>query len=60
MRVAGVDALNRAAMAGWQPFRDLRRAGLRALHGVTPIRRAAMRLGLGAGAGSAAAVDRAG
>jgi 2-octaprenyl-6-methoxyphenol hydroxylase len=49
MRVAGVDALNRAAMAGWRPFRDARRAGLKALHGFTPLRRAAMRLGLGAG-----------
>ncbi|MBP7242281.1 FAD-dependent monooxygenase [Amaricoccus sp.] len=47
-RVAGIDALNRAAMAGWQPFRDARRAGLRALYGVTPLRRAAMRMGLGA------------
>ncbi len=48
MRVAGVDALNRAAMAGWQPFRDARRSGLRLLHGIEPARRAAMRLGLGA------------
>ncbi len=46
-RVAGVDMLNRAAMAGWQPFRDVRRMGLRALHGITPIRQATMRLGLG-------------
>jgi 2-octaprenyl-6-methoxyphenol hydroxylase len=51
LRVAGVDALNRAAMAGWRPFRDARRAGLRALHGVAPVRRAAMRLGLGATGG---------
>jgi 2-octaprenyl-6-methoxyphenol hydroxylase len=48
LRIAGLDALNRAAMAGAQPLRDLRRAGLRALHGVGPLRRAAMRLGLGA------------
>lgn len=47
LRVAAVDALNRAAMAGWAPFRDARRAGLRALHGLAPVRRAAMRLGLG-------------
>ena len=47
-RIAGLDALNRAAMAGARPLRDLRRAGLRTLHGVTPLRRAAMRLGLGA------------
>lgn len=48
MRVAGVDALNRAAMVGWRPFRDARLAGLRALHGLAPVRRAVMRLGLGA------------
>jgi 2-octaprenyl-6-methoxyphenol hydroxylase len=48
LRLAGIDALNRAAMAGWRPFRDARRAGLRALHGLAPLRRAAMRLGLGA------------
>lgn len=48
LRLAGVDALNRAAMAGSQPLRDLRRAGLAALHGAPPARRAAMRLGLGA------------
>jgi 2-octaprenyl-6-methoxyphenol hydroxylase len=48
MRIAGVDALNRAAMTSVQAFRDLRRAGLRALHGIAPVRHAAMRLGLGA------------
>lgn len=47
-RMAGIDLLNRAAMAGWEPLRDARRAGLRALHGFGPARRAAMRLGLGA------------
>jgi 2-octaprenyl-6-methoxyphenol hydroxylase len=47
MRVAGVDALNRAAMAGWRPFRDARRLGLKALYGARPVRQAAMRLGLG-------------
>lgn len=47
-RIAGIDALNRAAMADPQVLRDLRRAGLRALHGVAPVRRAAMTLGLGA------------
>ncbi len=49
LRMAGIDALNRAAMAGARPLRDLRRAGLKALHGVAPLRRAVMRLGLGAG-----------
>jgi 2-octaprenyl-6-methoxyphenol hydroxylase len=48
-RVAGIDLLNRAAQAGGQPLRDLRRAGLRAIHGIAPLRRLAMRLGLGPG-----------
>jgi len=47
LRVAGIDALNRAAMAEPRPLRDLRRAGLAALHGLPPLRHAAMRLGLG-------------
>ena len=47
LRIAGLDALNRAAMAGARPLRDLRRAGLKALHGLPPLRRAAMRLGMG-------------
>jgi 2-octaprenyl-6-methoxyphenol hydroxylase len=46
-RVTGIDALNRASMAGPQPLRDLRMAGLRALHGAAPVRRALMRLGMG-------------
>ncbi|HVL21783.1 MAG TPA: UbiH/UbiF family hydroxylase [Amaricoccus sp.] len=46
VRTAGIDALNRAAMAGAKPLRDLRRAGLMALHGVPPLRRAVMRLGM--------------
>ena len=44
----GIDALNRAAMAGAPRPRDLRRAGLTALHGVPPVRRAAMRIGAAA------------
>ncbi len=48
MRIAGIDTLNRAAMAGARPLRDLRRAALRALHGTPPLRRAVMHLGLGA------------
>ncbi|MEX2520854.1 MAG: FAD-dependent monooxygenase [Paracoccaceae bacterium] len=48
-RVAGVDALNRAAMAGAQPFRDLRRLGLAGLIRARPARHLAMRLGLGVG-----------
>jgi 2-octaprenyl-6-methoxyphenol hydroxylase len=48
LRIAGLDALNRAAMAGARPLRDLRRAGLHAIHAIPPLRHAAMRLGLGA------------
>ncbi len=47
-RVAGVDALNRASIAGSPLLHDLRVAGIKALHGVTPVRRTLMRLGLGA------------
>lgn len=49
LRAAGIDALNRAAMAEPRPLRDLRRLGLATLHGVAPLRHAAMRLGLGGG-----------
>jgi 2-octaprenyl-6-methoxyphenol hydroxylase len=47
LRVAGIDALNRAAMAGGQVFRDLRAQGLRALYGASPLRKILMRKGLG-------------
>ncbi len=47
-RVMGIDALNRAAMAGAAPFRDLRGAVLGLLHGAPPVRKALMRAGLGA------------
>ncbi|MBB5222438.1 2-octaprenyl-6-methoxyphenol hydroxylase [Amaricoccus macauensis] len=48
LRIAGIDALNRAAMAEARPLRDLRRLGLATLHGLPPLRHVAMRLGLGA------------
>jgi 2-octaprenyl-6-methoxyphenol hydroxylase len=48
-RVAGVDALNRAALASWQPLRDLRRVGLAAVHTLPFARRMAMKIGMGAG-----------
>lgn len=48
-RVAGVDALNRAALAEAQPIRDLRRMALGLVHGLPPVRRMAMKLGMGAG-----------
>ena len=47
-RVAGITMLNRTSMQSAQPLRDLRAAGITALHGVAPVRRALMQLGLGA------------
>ncbi len=47
LRVAGVDLLNRAAQTDIRPLRDLRRAGLALLHRTGPLRRLAMRRGLG-------------
>jgi 2-octaprenyl-6-methoxyphenol hydroxylase len=49
LRVMGIDALNRASMADNPLMRDLRAAGVKVLHDVTPVRRTLMRLGLGAG-----------
>jgi 2-octaprenyl-6-methoxyphenol hydroxylase len=46
-RVLGIDALNRASMARAQPLRDLRKFGLNLLHGIKPLRHAAMKAGLG-------------
>ncbi len=50
LRVAGIDALNRTSMAGLRPVRDVRAMGINALHGIAPVRRGLMRLGLGANA----------
>lgn len=47
LRVAGIDVLNRASMAGAQPLRDLRARGLDALYSVAPVRKTLMRLGMG-------------
>ena len=47
-RVAGISMLNQASMADHQILRDLRAGGLNALHGIAPVRRAVMNLGLGA------------
>ncbi|MEO1000390.1 MAG: UbiH/UbiF family hydroxylase [Pseudomonadota bacterium] len=47
LRLGGIDLLNRAAMAEAQPLRDVRGLGLALLHDLSPIRRTAMRLGLG-------------
>jgi 2-octaprenyl-6-methoxyphenol hydroxylase len=48
-RVAGVDALNRAARSEMRPIRDLRRIGLALTSRLPFARRAAMRIGMGAG-----------
>lgn len=47
LRVAGIDALNRAAIARSPLFRDLRAAGLRALTAADPVRKTLMKTGLG-------------
>ena len=47
-RVAGISLLNQASMADPQILRDLRARGLDVLHGIAPVRRALMHLGLGA------------
>ncbi len=46
-RMLGIDLLNRAAMAQDPVLRDLRRLGLRALHDIGPLKKAAMHMGLG-------------
>jgi 2-octaprenyl-6-methoxyphenol hydroxylase len=48
-RVAGIDALNRAARSSLQPMRDLRRLGLGLVHRLPFARHAAMTIGMGAG-----------
>lgn len=48
-RMAGIDLLNRASIAGGAPWQGLRSAGVAALHDLAPLRRAAMRMGLGGG-----------
>lgn len=47
LRAAGIDALNRAAIARSPLFRDLRAAGLRALTAADPVRKTLMKTGLG-------------
>ncbi len=46
-RVTGIDALNRASMAGAQGLRDLRAGLLDMLYSMAPLRRTMMRAGLG-------------
>jgi len=47
-RIAGVDLLNRTSMAGTPFLKDLRRTGLKYLHGIKPLRNELMKRGLGA------------
>ncbi|WP_333714968.1 UbiH/UbiF family hydroxylase [Yoonia sp.] len=49
LRVTGIDALNRASMAGRPLAQSLRTKGIEALYGAAPVRRTLMNLGLGAG-----------
>ena len=49
LRVTGIDALNRASIAGSPAFQALRSKGIEALYGATPIRTKLMQMGLGAG-----------
>ncbi|MDP2697050.1 FAD-dependent monooxygenase [Thalassospira sp.] len=46
-RVGGIDILNRAAMAEPRPLRDLRCLGLTALNKIAPLRKLAIRAGIG-------------
>jgi 2-octaprenyl-6-methoxyphenol hydroxylase len=48
LRVTGIDVLNRTSMAAPRVIRDMRGAGIAALHGIAPVRRTLMKLGLGA------------
>ena len=48
LRVKGVDALNRASIAGSPMLRDLRAKGIEALYSVAPLRKTLMQMGLGA------------
>ncbi|SFJ52517.1 FAD-dependent monooxygenase [Jannaschia pohangensis] len=48
LRMAGIDLLNRTSIAGIAPVQALRARGMAALHDLPPLRRAVMRLGLGA------------
>lgn len=47
-RVAGIDLLNRTSMSQAAWIKDLRSAGIGALHDAAPIRKSLMKLGLGA------------
>lgn len=46
-RIAGIDAINRVAKTEIQPLRDIRAAGIAAISRIPPLRRMAMRAGMG-------------
>ena len=48
LRVTGIDALNRASIAGHPALQALRSKGIEALYGVAPVRKTLMQMGLGA------------
>ncbi len=48
LRIAGIDALNRASIAGGTMAQELRAKGIQMLYGLAPVRRTLMELGLGA------------
>ena len=48
LRVSGIDALNRASIAGNPMLQTLRAHGIKALYGAAPVRRKLMEMGLGA------------
>jgi len=48
LRVNGIDALNRASIAGSPALQALRTKGIEALYGVVPVRKTLMQMGLGA------------
>jgi len=47
LRERGVEMLNRAALTDVQALRDLRRSGLRLLGNLAPVRRQAIKRGMG-------------
>ncbi|MFQ1699840.1 UbiH/UbiF family hydroxylase [Loktanella agnita] len=48
LRAAGIDALNRASIAGHPVLQQMRASGVATLYGLTPVRRTLMKMGLGA------------
>ncbi|MHA3916053.1 FAD-dependent monooxygenase [Halovulum sp. GXIMD14793] len=58
-RVAGIDALNRAALADAPLLRDLRYSALKGIAGLKPLKQGLMRRGMGTGFRSDIKADRA-